>query len=125
MPKISSTFAGILFRFSFKSLRHRAIHSRNGESSSRLQETRWECAPIFRAPPTLALSPGGGEGMLFSRVALAEKSFLQGASFAADERADTDVVPLEPALGRFQNILNLIGIGFDGRFIERLEIVNF
>src|SRR4051812_33035503 len=58
-------------------------------------------------------------------LGLFPKGLFERALFGAKYHAGTDVVSLEPALRRFQDILNLVALRFHGRFVQWLEIVNF
>ena len=54
-----------------------------------------------------------------------QKCFRERAFFRADDRADADVVPREPAVAGFQNELDVVRRGDDWIRVVHFEVMNF
>src|SRR5438552_1696480 len=60
-----------------------------------------------------------------SRGSLAEVRFMQAALLCAHKHSRPHLVALEPALLHLQYILDAVGGGFDGSFIQWFHVVDF
>src|SRR5208283_6249624 len=95
--------------------------------------TKNGCPPTARNARTGELTPPGmyfnASAKSFSDLARTklslEEGFRQRTLFGTDDGAGIDVVPREPAVLGFQNVLDVVRRGHDGVGIVLFEVMDF